>query len=88
MSGGAREAGPARQTAHGRGGNCRGLQGMHRGKALPVPGTPDMQAATARVCRISVQCPATAGSVQAPGIGGDAPAAALLASHDRGACPA
>src|SRR6266536_3595102 len=45
---------------------------------LPAPGA----------CRVSVPCLAIAGSVQAPGIGGNAPAAALLASDDRGACPA
>ena len=38
--------------------------------------------------RVSGPCQAGAGSAQVPGLGDDAPAAALLASDDRGACPA
>ena len=37
--------------------------------------------------RLSGKCLANSRSIQAPGVGGDAPAAALLASYDRGACP-
>jgi hypothetical protein len=42
----------------------------------------------AGACRASAACLASAGPVEVPGVGGDAPATALLASDDRGACPA
>jgi len=61
---------------------------MHQGKADgrgPRAGAGDLPAPVA--CRVSAACLASAGPVQAPVIGGDAPAAVLLASHDRGACP-
>jgi hypothetical protein len=70
------------------GGFAVGSGGCTGGKPAAGARTPGMQAASARCVPVSAPCLATAGSVQAPGIGGDAPAAALLASHDRGACPA
>ena len=69
------------QAAHRQGVIRQGFWGKRRGKAgcrYPRAGG---------ALRLSGKCLANGRSIQAPGIGGDAPAAALLASYDRGACP-
>ncbi len=65
-----------------------GSGGCTGGKPTAGARAPGRRASSAsRVPGISrVLC--SAGPVQAPGIGGDASAAVLLASDDRGACPA
>src|SRR6266571_6940303 len=70
------------QAAHRHGVIRQGFWGKRRGKA----GCRCPRAGGAG--RLSGPCLASGRSVQAPGVGGDAPAAALLASDERGACPA
>ena len=64
-----------------------GSGGCTGGKPTAGARAPAGELSAPVACRVSAACFASAGSVQAPGIGGDASAAVLLASHDRGACP-
>jgi hypothetical protein len=67
------------------GGIAGGSGGCTGGRRWPAPAR---RTRGVGVCRVLARCLAGVGSIQAPGIGDDAPAAAWLTSHDRGACPA
>ena len=83
---------PPDRLSNDREGVREGLRGMHRGSELLVAlmyGKPAVGARMgAGALRVSAPCLGGAGSAQVPGIGDDAPAAALLASDDCGACAA
>jgi hypothetical protein len=82
---------PPDRLPNDREGFREGLRGMHRGSELVtlMYGKPAVGARMgAGALRVSAPCLTGAGSAQVPGIGGDAPDAALLASDDCGACAA